>query len=105
MDGWDANHEGTEAVMQAKARADQAKARADQTTFEDAPEGRGMQMLRSLWWSAVLVATLAGVVWAFGGTPVTIIAVVIATVGSLLLVVAWLMLRSVRQGTIPTEDH
>ena len=91
--------------MQAKARADQAMARADHMTFEDAPEGRVMPMLRSLWWSVVLVAALAGVVWAFGGTPATIVAVAIATVGSLLLVVAWGVLRSFRQGATPTEDH
>ena len=93
--------------MQAKARASaaQAMARADQMTFEDAPEGRVMSMLRSLWWSVVLVATLAGVVWAFGGTPATVIAVAIATVVSLLLVVAWRMLRSVRHGAASTEGH
>ena len=99
MDGWGANHEGTEAVMQAKARA------GGEITFEDPPEGRVMRVTGGLFWSLVLIATLAGVVWAFGGTPATIVAVVIATVGTLLLVVAWRLLRSVRRGAAPTEDH
>jgi uncharacterized membrane protein YeaQ/YmgE (transglycosylase-associated protein family) len=92
-----ANHEGTEAIMQAKARA-------GQLTAEDAPEGRVMATIRNIWWSLVLVATLAGIVWAFGGTPATIVAVVIATVGALLLVVAWRVLRNGRRGSTTEDD-
>jgi Flp pilus assembly protein TadB len=99
MDGWGANHEGTEAVMQAKARA------GGDANVADPREGRMMRVTRSLFWSLVLIATLAGVVWAFGGTPASIVAVVIATVGALLLVFAWRLLRSVRRGAAPTEDH
>jgi uncharacterized membrane protein YeaQ/YmgE (transglycosylase-associated protein family) len=50
-----------------------------------------------------LVATIAVVVWAFGGPPVMILAVVIATVGSILLIVAWRVLRPGHRGTT-TED-
>jgi protein-S-isoprenylcysteine O-methyltransferase Ste14 len=99
MDGWGANHEGTEAVMQAKARA------GGETNVADPTDGLMMRVTRSLFWSLVLIATLAGVVWAFGGTPASIVAVVIATVGALLLVFGWRLLRSVRRGSAPTEDH
>jgi hypothetical protein len=92
-----ANHEGTLAVMQAKARA-------GQLTAEDAPEGRVMATIGSIWLSLILVATIAGVVWAFGGPPVMILAVVIATVGSLLLVLAWRVLRPGRRGTTTGDE-
>jgi len=100
MDGWGANHDATNAVMEARARARAGGA----PTIPDPPDGRLMRLTMGFVWSAVAVATVCAAVWAFGGSPTTIVAAAIATAGALLLLVAWRLVRSVRRGALPPEN-
>ena len=76
MDGWGANHDAANAVIEAKARARASGA----PTIQDPPDGRLMRLTMGFVWSAVLVATVAAAVWAFGGSPTTIVGATIAAV-------------------------
>ena len=101
MDGWGANHDAANAVIEAQARARASGA----PTIHDPPDGRLMRLTMGFVWSAVLVATVAATAWAFGGSPTTIVAATIATAGALLLIVAWRLVRSVRRGAVPTGNQ